>query len=105
MLFRSAETMSERSTTGVPSGPPRTSSTVKFVQGLQRPKNLRPAAADDSGAVHTALPTASLESEDASVTTPSRSIGCGPLGPEKQKKSDNGEKSEWPRRQQLFKRI
>ena len=91
--------------TGVPSGLPLTSSTVRFVQGLKRPKNLRPAAAHDSGAIHTALSTASSESEDTSVTAPSRSIGCGPVGPEKQRKSDDGEKSEWSRRRQLFEGI
>ena len=121
--------MSERSTTGVPSEPPLTSSTVRFVQDLKRPKNLRPAAADDSGAVHTALSTdgggyellpgalastpavgdalstASSESEDTSMAAPSCSIGYGPVGPEKQRKSDDGEKSKWLQQRQLFERI
>ena len=66
--------MSERSTTGVPSGPPLTSSTVRFVQGLKRPKNLRPAAADDSGAVHTALST------DGRGMSCSRGTGVAPGG-------------------------
>ena len=41
--------------------------------------------------------TASSESEDTSMATPSCSIGCGPVGPEGQKKSDDGENGKWSR--------